>query len=97
MERAVIKFGDTDTRKQKLHQYKRPILLNNIDVNKIAVSKKVSCGKKGFKYFISSKSSKKIRPLCIFLPKISEYRRDFNETKYICFLIKHEELWYCFQ
>ena len=25
----------------------------------------------------------KIRPLCIFLSKISAYRRDFDETKYM--------------
>ena len=30
---------------------------------------------------------KKIRSLCIFLPKMSAYRRDFDETKYMSFLI----------
>ena len=34
----------------------------------------------------------KIRPLCIFLPKMSWYRRDFDETKFMSFLIKHDEL-----
>ena len=34
----------------------------------------------------------KIRPLCIFLPKISAYRKDFDEAKYISFLIKDDEL-----
>ena len=52
----------------------------NIDINKIVVSNKVSFGKKGFKYFIGYKDAK-IRPLCIFLPKMSAYRRDFDETK----------------
>ena len=31
------------------------------------------------------KVAKRIRPLCIFLPKMSGYRRDFNETEYIYF------------
>ena len=35
---------------------------------------------------------KKIRPLCLFLPKMSGYRRDFDETKCISFLIKDDEL-----
>ena len=35
---------------------------------------------------------KKIRPLCIFLPKTSAYRRDFDKTKCISFLIKDEKL-----
>ena len=45
-------------------------------------------GKKGFKYFIGYKDAKKLRPLRIFLPKMSAYRRDFDETKYISFLIR---------
>ena len=34
----------------------------------------------------------KIRPLCIFLPKMSAYRRDFDKTKHMSFLIKDEKL-----
>ena len=58
-----------------------------IDINKTVVSNKVSFGKKGFKYFINYRDAK-IRPLCIFLQKMSVYRRDFNETKYMSFLIE---------
>ena len=54
----------------------------NIDFNKIVVSNKVSFGKKGFKYFIGLKNAKKIRPLYILPPKMSAYRRDFDETIY---------------
>ena len=35
---------------------------------------------------------KKIRLLFIFLPQIRTYRKDFDETKYISFLIKDHEL-----
>ena len=91
MER-IIKFGDIEIQKQKFHQHKGPILINNIDINKIVLSNKVSVGKKGFKYLICYKVAKKIRPLCKFIPKISEYRRDFDETEYISFLIKDDEL-----
>ena len=45
--------------------------------------------KKGF----SHKDAKKIRPLCIFLSKMSAYVRDFDETKDLSFLIKDDELW----
>ena len=48
--------------------------------------------KKGFKYFICYKDAKKSKRLCIFLPKMIEYRKDFDETKYISFLIKDVEL-----
>ena len=74
------------------YQYKNPILINNIDSNKIVVSNKVSFGKKDFKYFTGYKDAKKVRSLCIFLPKMSAYRRDFDKTKCMTFLIKNDNL-----
>ena len=68
------------------------ILIDNIDVSKIVVSNKISFGKNDFKYFSDYKNAKKIRPLCIFLPKMSVYRRDFDKTKCMSFLIKDEKL-----
>ena len=34
----------------------------------------------------------KISPSCIFIPKISAYRRESDETKCMSFLIKDDEL-----
>ena len=68
--------------KQKFHQHKRPISIKNIDIKNVVVSSKASFGKKDFKYFIGYKDAKQIKPLCIFLPKMKAYRRDFDETKY---------------
>ena len=64
----------------------------NIDVNKIVVSNKVSFDKKAFKYLIGEKDGKKIKPLRIFLSKMSACRKDFDETKYMSFFIKVDEL-----
>ena len=47
----------------------------------------VSFGKKEFKYFIGYEDAENIKPLCIFLPKMTAYRKDFDETKHIYFLI----------
>ena len=80
------------SKKQKFRQHKRRSSIKNIDIDKIVVSNKVSFDKKGFEYCIGYKDNKKIRPLCIFLPKMSAYRKDFDETKYMSFLIKHDEL-----
>ena len=33
-----------------------------------------------------------MRPLCTLLSKMSAYRRDFDETKYMSFLTKDDEL-----
>ena len=89
---SIIKFGDIETKKHKFHQYHKPISIKSIDINKIVISNKVSFGKKGFKYFIGYKDTKKIRLLRIFLPKMSAYRRNFDETKYMSFLIIDDEL-----
>ena len=60
------------------------------------MSNKVSFGRNGFKYFFGFQDGKKTRPLCVMLPKMSLMKllnlRDFNETKYISFLIKNDEL-----
>ena len=55
MEKTILKFGETEIQKQ----HKRPISIKIIDINKIVTSNKVSFGKKGFKYFIGYKDSKK--------------------------------------
>ena len=66
-------------------------MIGDIDINKIIVSNKVSFGEKDFEYFIRYKDAKKNRPLCIFLLKKSAYRRDFDETKYMSYLLKNNK------
>ena len=51
--------------------------MRNININKMVVSNK--------------KDVKKIRLLCIFLPKMSAYRKVLDETKYMSFIIKNDE------
>ena len=48
-------------------------MINEIDINEIVVSNKLPFGKDDFKHFIGYKDDKKIRPLCIFFPKMSTY------------------------
>ena len=74
----IIKFGNIEVDEQKFHQYKRPISIKNIDINKIQYLIKSFSVKNGFKYFIAYKDVKAITLLYIFLPKMSAYRRDFD-------------------
>ena len=54
--------------------------IDNIDINKIAVSNKASFGKKNFKEFLGYKDVKKIRTLTKFVLKMSIYREtNLNE------------------
>ena len=62
--------------------------IKNIDINKIVVSNIVSSGKKGFKYFIGYKNAKNIKHLWVFHPKMSAYRKDFDETIFMSFFDK---------
>ena len=47
-------------------------------------------GKKYFNILLATKIIKN-RPLCMFPPKVSAFRKDFDETKYISSLIKDDE------
>ena len=58
------------------------ISIKNIDINKIVAFNKFSFVQRSFEYFIGYKDAKKNRPLCIFLPKVSKYIKDFDKTKF---------------
>ena len=46
-----------------------PTLIDDVDINKIIVSYKVSLGKKSFKYFIGYIDNENFKPSCTMLPK----------------------------
>ena len=81
----IRKFRDIEIHNQTFHQHKEPISIKNVAIDKIVVSNKASFGKKRFKYFIGYKNVSKIRSLCVFVPKTSAYKQDFDETKYCRF------------
>ena len=43
--KKLTKFDDTEIEEYKFHQHKSPILINDIDINKIVVSNKLHFGK----------------------------------------------------
>ena len=90
MDKKVIEFDDTETEEYKFHQYKSPILINKIGINKIVVSYKFPFSKHDFKYFIGYKDKNEIRPSCIFFPEVSIYKRHFDKTKFMYFIVKDE-------
>ena len=45
MDKKIIKFDDTEIDEYKFHQYKSPILINDVDINEIVVSNKFPFGK----------------------------------------------------
>ena len=41
-------FGDIETEKHKFHNHKNPILIDEVYIDKILISNKISFGRKGF-------------------------------------------------
>ena len=63
MGQEIITFGDIRVEKQKFHQCKNLVLVYDVNIGRIVVSKKVPFGKKGFQYFIGYKMiMKKLYP-----------------------------------
>ena len=54
----MIKLDDTDIEKQKFHQHKSPILIDNIGINKIVVYNKVPFCKKEIDILLAIKMLK---------------------------------------
>ena len=92
MDKKIIKFDDAEIEEYEFHQYKTPISINDIDINDTVVSNKFSFDKQDFKYFIGCKDNNKIRPLCIFFPKMSIYKRYSDKTKCMYFMIEDEKI-----
>ena len=57
MDKKVVKFDDTEIEEYKFHQNKSSIWINDIGINGILVSNKLSFGKQ--EYFIGCKDDKK--------------------------------------
>ena len=69
-----IIFNDKKIKQSKFYKSKKPSKLDEIDADKILVSKRESYGKKGsLKYFIGYNEDDVIRPLCIKLPQMIGY------------------------
>ena len=60
MDKKIMKFDDTEIEKYKFHQHGSPIYIDNVDINKIVVSNKLSFGENFFKNFIGYNDAKKI-------------------------------------
>ena len=72
------------TKKNKnseFHKNEKAFQIDNIDVDKILVSKKEACGKdNSLIYFIGCNHNDVIRPLCLGLLQMTPYLKKFNEN-----------------
>ena len=93
MSGKSINFDDKKINKSNFYKNKKLFDLNDIDVNKILVSKKESFGtKNSLKYFIGYNDSDVIRPLCIILPQMIGYVKHFDSNKSVSFKVSNNKL-----
>ena len=93
MSGKKIDFDDKKIRKSDFYKNKKINRIDEIDVDKILVSKKISCGtKNSFKYFVGYNDDV-LRPLCVRLPQMSGYARKLDENATMSFRVKNKQLW----
>ena len=51
MGKEILTFCNIEIEKNKFYCHKTPIILGDVDIEKVLVSKKISFGEKNYKYF----------------------------------------------
>ena len=88
-----INFGDEKIGKSGFDKNKKLFKIEDIDVDKILVSKKGSYGTKySLKYFIGYTDEDAIRPLFIKLPQMIGYVKHFDSNKAMSFKVIDNKL-----
>ena len=54
-------FGNTEIWKRKFHCHKILVLIDDVDIDKIFILKKILFRKKGFKVFVNYKDNEKVK------------------------------------
>ena len=93
MSGKSINFDDKKIKTSDFYKNKKVFQIDNIDVNKILVSKKEPYGtKNSFKYFIGYNYNDVVRPLCVRLPQMTGYARKFDENATMSFRANNKQL-----
>ena len=88
MSGKSINFDDKKISKSNFYRNKKLFNIDDIDVNKILISKTEPQGTKySLKYFIGCNDNNVIRPLRIKLPQIIGYVKYFNSNKTMSFKV----------
>ena len=88
-----INFDYKKIYQSDFYKKKKVFQIDDIDVNKILVSKKEPYRTKdALKYFIGYNDNDVIRPLCLRLPRMTGYAKSFNEDAAIPFRVNSRQL-----
>ena len=93
MSEKNINFDDKKNKKSEFYKSKKVFQIDDVDVNKILVSKKEPYGtKNALKYFIGYNDNDVIRPLCLRFPQMTGYAKKFNENVTMSFRVNNKQL-----
>ena len=88
-----VNFGDKIMKKSDFYKNKKVTKIDDIDVDKILISKEEPYGTKhSFKYFIGYNYDDAIKSLCIKFPQMIRYVRKFEGNTSISFKINDTKL-----
>ena len=79
MSEKTIKFGDKKINKIDFYNNKKQFTIEDIDINKILISKPESCDKNNMRKYIIGYNDKTISLLQLFLPKMTGYLNIFKD------------------
>ena len=92
MSGKCASFRDKKIRKSIFYKNKKIFKIDDIDVNKILVSKEVPYGKKNSFKYLFGYNDDVIKPLCIKLPQMIGYVKCFESNRRISFKIRDNKL-----
>ena len=88
-----INFNNEKINENNFYKNKRSFKIDEIDVDKILISKKeLYCKKNSFKYIIGYNDLKYIGSLCIKLPQMIGYVKFFDDNKTMSFKVINNNL-----
>ena len=90
MGKDILTFDNTEFEKNKVYLHNTPILLEDVDIEKVLVSNKISLDETNYKYLYNNDE---VKSLHIIPPKTSAYVKIYNgQTKWMYFLIEDGDL-----
>ena len=93
MSGKSINFDNKNIKKSNFYKNKKLLKIEDIDINKIFVSKKESYGtKNAIKYYIRYIHNNEVKPICISLLQMIGYAKYFDDNKVMSFKVTDKKL-----
>ena len=93
MSEKTINFRDKKINKKDFYNNKKQFNIKDIDINEILISKPEAYDKNNVKKYIIGYNDNTIRPLQLFLPKMTGYLNVFFADNTNEFLEKYMTIW----